>query len=236
MFIKFRPLLFVSALCSAAPAATYQLSISNTITSVFNMDTGATFVATPHGRVASGSTLTLTLIYDTDAFIQTQTVAWPGGSGVQYRSSSPAVLNITVSSGYSYTGTLGGNSSAWFSLYNQDTEHDQGNYLDASGNILVQFNDFAWSTGSQTFTLNPISSLSVADAHAAFAAAVNSGAMSLANGLPGRLPGMSPSISINSSSLPTVSLLAVPEPTHSVMAATALVGLLVRRRRVAGML
>lgn len=233
MFIKSLPLLFISALCPFASAATYQLSISNTISSVYNFDTDSSVAVTPYGNVAGGSTLTLTLTYDIEDFIQTQAVAWPGGSGVQFRSSSPAVLSITVSSGYSYSGPLGGNSSTWFSLYNQDTAHDQGNYLDATGNILVQFNDYA---SSSTFTGNPIAALSVEDAHAAFAAAVNSGVMSLANGLPGRLPGVTPSIYLNASDLPTVSLLpvtAVPEPAQGVMAATALIGLMARRRRAA---
>lgn len=235
MFTKHLPLLF-AALCATASAATYQLSISNTIDSVYDSDTESDFANTPYGLFASGSTLTLTLTYDIDDLVQDQTAAWPGGSGAEYRSSTPAVLNITVSSGYSYSGTLGGGSAAWFSLYNQITAHDQGNYLDEYGNPFVQFNDEYYSSGSITFTNEQIPALSVADAHSLFAAGVNSGTMTLANGLPGRLPGMSYSVYTNTSSLPTVSLLpvtAVPEPSHGLLAATALIGLFARRRRAA---
>jgi hypothetical protein len=207
---------------------------------VYDGNTGVSsnVITTPYGQIAEGSTLTLTLTYDVDDFTPGTTHNWSGGSGVEYSSIPSAVLNITVSSGYSYSGTLGGGGAEWFSLYNQDTQHDQANFLNPDGNILMQFNDFPWSTGSQTFTCNPMSALSVADAHAAFAAGVNSGAMDLANGFPLRLPGIVEDYDLDiyygASSPATASLLpvtAVPEPAHGLMAAGALFGLMARRRR-----
>lgn len=242
MLFKFLPLLLISGFCTSASAALYQLTVTNTITSarVYDYDTGiqTQWITTPYGQISAGSTMTLSLTYDTADFTPGRTYDWPGGSGVEYSSIPSAVLNITVSSGYSYSGALGGGGAEWFNLYNQDTAHDQANYLKPDGNIFMQFNDFPWSSGSLTFTSNPMSALSVADAHAAFAAGVNSGAMELANGLPSWLPGfdLGPDLDIyfGASSPATSTLLpvtAVPEPGLGLMAAGALFGLLARRRR-----
>lgn len=242
MLFKFLPLLLVSGFCSTASAALYRLTVVNTITyaSVYDFNTGIRTqgITTPYGQVSGGATMTLSLTYDTADFTPGTTYDWAGGSGVVYSSVPSAVLNITISSGYSYSGTHGGGGAEWFNLYNQDTEHDQANYLAPDGEIFMQFNDFPWSSGSLTFTSNPMSALSVADAHTAFAAGVNSGAMELANGLPGWLPGFEAIpdayFSLGASSPATVTLLpvtAVPEPGHGLMAAGALFGLLARRRR-----
>lgn len=242
MLFKFLPLLLLSGFCTPASAALYRLTVVNTIDSVYveNYYTGyrSNVINTSYGQIAGGSTLTLTLTYDVADFTPGQTYDWDGGSGVEYSSIPAAVLNITVSSGYSYSGTLGGGGAEWFNLYNQDTQHDQANYKTPDGNLFMQFNDFPWSSGSQTFTSNPMSSLSVADAHAAFASGVNSGAMDLSNGLPAWLPGIVQDydfdIGFGAYSPATASLLPVtpvPEPAHGLMAAGALLGLVARRRR-----
>jgi len=242
MLFKFLPLLLVSGFCSTASAALYRLTVVNTINyvDVYDNNTGVSsnVITTPYGQIAEGSTLTLTLTYDISDFTPGRTYNWNGGSGVEYNSIPSAVLNITVSSGYSYSGTLGGGGAGMLNLYNQDTAHDQVNYMLSNGGMFMQFNDFPWSSVSLTFTSNPMSALSVADAHAAFAAGVNSGAMALANGLPLWLPGIVEDYDIytsfNAYSPATASLLAVapvPEPAPGLMAAGALLGLLARRRR-----
>lgn len=242
MLFKFLPLLLVSGFCSTASAALYRLTIVNTIHSALVDDyyggQTSSVITTPYGQITGGSTLTLTLTYDTADFIPGQTSNWDGGSGVFYGSIPAAELSITVSSGYSYSGPFGGGGDQWLSLFNQNTGNDQANYVGSDAYNLLQFNDLYYSTGSLTFTGNPMSALSVEDAHAAFAAGVNSGAMVLANGVPGWLPGYSQDFGVETSisaiSPATVSLLPVtpvPEPAHGVMAAGALLGLMARRRR-----
>lgn len=237
MLFKFLPLLLLSGFCSTASAALYRITITNTIDFTedydYELDDYVEVVTTPYGVISAGSSVTITLTYDTDAFAQVDGGSWSGGSYVQYSTASPASLNITVSSGYNYSGTLGGGSSPFFDAANQYTSHDQVNFKLDDGNLFMQFNDFS---GSQTFTSHPMTGQSVEDTHAAFAAAVNSGVMELGNGLPSRLPGMSWDAFVRSYSPATVTLspvTPVPEPAHGALGAAALFLLFAKRRRAA---
>jgi hypothetical protein len=235
MLLRFLSFLFLSGFCAPASAAIYRLTITNSIDRAedFDFDTYdyVNGITTPHGVITAGSTITLELTYDTDAFTQVDGGEWSGGSYVQYSTDEPAILSITVSSGYSYNGTMGGGTSAFLDVTNQYTAHDQVNFKKSDGNLFIQFNDFS---GSQTFTSHPMTGQALEDTHAAFVAAVGSGVMELANGLPASLPGLGSYARFGSSSPGTVSLslvTPVPEPGHGVMAATAILGLLARRRR-----
>ena len=235
MLFKFLPLFLLSGFCSPASAALYRLTITNTIDYTEDLDFN-TFeyvdvITTPYGVINAGSAITVELTYDTDAFAQVDGGTWSEGSYVQYITAVPAILNITVSSGYSYNGTMGGGDSVFLDVANQYTAHDQVNFKKPDGNLFIQFNDFS---GSQTFTSQPMTAQTLESTHAAFFAAVGSGVMELANGLPVSLPGLGSYASFGSSSPGTVSLSLVspvPEPAHGMMAASAILGLLGRRRR-----
>jgi hypothetical protein len=158
--------LLFAVLSPVAQAATYRLTIENTVTSVSERDEDYISVAgpisTPYGTIAAGSNATITLTYDLDAFTQVGGTQWSEGSGIYYQVAGKVAVSITISSGYSYTGTLdGGVGYRDVDFFNQITAHDQVNFHCSTG-IFLQLNDFSPST---TFTTNPIQSDSLLAIH-----------------------------------------------------------------------
>lgn len=237
--MKITPVFLLLAVLSPfAHAATFRLTIENTINWVSERDENSDMVdgpiSTPYGTIAAGSNVTITLTYDLDDFTQVGGPQWSGGSGIYYQLSNKVAASITVSSGYSYTGTLdGGVGYRDVEFFNQITAHDQVNFNCSTG-IFLQLSDYS---GSTTFTTNPIQSDSLQTIHDNFMAGVNAGLMKPSNGGPSgyAVPtnaGKELSISWGIPSSVNISpVSAVPEPGGLLLGAVGWLGLAVRRRR-----
>ena len=237
--MKITPAFLLFAVLSPfAHAATYRLTIENTVSSVSERDENSfTFagpISTPYGTIAAGSNATITLTYDLDNFTQVGTTQWPTGSGIFYQVTGKVAVSITISSGYSYTGTIdGGVGYRDVDFFDQTTAHDQVNFHCSTG-IFLQLNDFS---GSTTFTTNPVFADSLQTIHDNFMAGVNAGLMDPSNGGPSSYAvpaNAGRELSLNwgiPSTVNVAAVSAVPEPASVVLGAIGLLGLTARRRR-----
>jgi hypothetical protein len=224
---------FAISTCVAQAATSYTLTFQAPVNSAYDYDAESSGISTSYGMISAGSTITLSLVYDISDLTQLSTVAWGGGSGVQYSSANAAVATIGFSSGYNFSGavTPSGASNEAMSFYDQTTLHDQINFNDLSGNIFMQFNDFT----SATYNSQPIYGESVSSLHSTFVSAVNSGLMKTGGPSYYALPGIGSFRDVNlnfgTPTLVNISATAVPEPSAMMLLGLGLVPLL-RRKRV----